>query len=74
MENQTRTLVLFRPLPSPRRTFTLTLDLCALCPRESLPRPAAAFQVRREFNVDMSELVYSFARGMLNIKSYPEGW
>ena len=22
----------------------------------------------------MSEFVYSFARGMLNIRSYPEGW
>ena len=58
---------------SPRRTFTLTLDLGPLLPMDSLPPLVAAFHMRREFKVDMSEFVYSFARGMLNMKSYPEG-
>lgn len=51
----------------------MTLDLGPLLPMDSLPPLVAAFHMRREFKVDMSEFVYSFARGMLNMKSYPEG-
>ena len=67
-------MMFFRPPRSPRRTFTLTPDLCTLCPWDSLPLLPAAFNLRREFKVDISEFVYSFAKGILNIKSYPEGW
>ena len=51
----------------------MTLDLGPLLPMDSLPPLVVAFHMRREFKVDMSEFVYSFARGMLNMKSYPEG-
>lgn len=72
IEREARTRV-FRP-PSPRNRFTLTPDLCPLIHMESRPLLAAGFHMCREFKVDMSEFVYSFARGMLNIKPYPERW
>ena len=54
--------------------FTLTMPFCPLVgygPKEWVPL-LEAFHIRREFNVDMSEFVYSFARGMLNIMCQPE--
>ena len=55
-------------------TFTLNIFRCPLPtggPNESLAL-LEAFHMRREFKVDMSEFVYSFARGILNIKCQPE--
>ena len=66
--------LLFRPAASLRRTFTLTLDRCPLCPMDPLSSQASASHMRRELRVDMRELVYSFARGMWKIKSYPADW
>ena len=70
-----RTRLLLIP-PSPRATFTLNICRCPLPTGGPNDRSAllAAFHIRREFRVDISEFVYSFARGTLNIKCHPEGY
>ncbi len=70
-----RTRVLLRPPSSVlRKIFTLAPDAGPLCPKDSERSLVVAIHMRREFRVDMSEFVYSFARGMLNMKSHPASW
>lgn len=65
-----QTRMLFRLPSSLRKIFTFAPVCGPLCPTESVPL-VVAIHMRREFKVDMSEFVYSFARGMLKRNSHP---